>query len=121
MIVLVMTMIAPSTTIGFITLTAKAQQKNQVTLTAMLPDNSGGNPTEDQKERLFQPAIQELRTRHPELDIKINYVRAPYNQTREMMLSAFARDGEEYLIGINQTLLAVSIKVECMPFGPGLI
>ena len=53
----------------------------------MLPDNSG-NPTEDQKERLFQPAILELRTRHSEIDIKVNYVQAPYNQTRAMMLHA---------------------------------
>jgi multiple sugar transport system substrate-binding protein len=102
MIALAMTMMVFTTATGFTNLTALAQQKKQVTLTAMLPDNSGGNPTEDQKERLFQPAIQELRTRHPELDIKINYVRAPYNQTRAMMLSAFAHRTPVDLISIDQ-------------------
>jgi multiple sugar transport system substrate-binding protein len=92
--------ITPTT--GFITLTALAQQKKQVTLTAMLTDNSGGNPTEDQKERLFQPAVQELRTRHPEMDIKINYVQSPYNQTRAMMLSAFAHQTPVDIISIDQ-------------------
>ena len=67
MIALAMTMMVFTTATGFTNLTALAQQKKQVTLTAMLPDNSGGNPTEDQKERLFQPAMQELRTRHPNL------------------------------------------------------
>jgi len=102
MIALAMTMMVFPTTTGFTNLTALAQQKKQVTLTAMLPDNSGGNPTEDQKGRLFQPAIQELRTRHPELDIEINYVRAPYNQTRAMMLSAFAHRTPVDLISIDQ-------------------
>ena len=102
MIALAMTMMVFPTTTGFTNLTALAQQKKQVTLTAMLPDNSGGNPTEDQKERLFQPAIQELRTRHPELDIKINYVRDPYNQTRAMMLSAFAHRTPVDLISVDQ-------------------
>jgi hypothetical protein len=82
----------------------------------MLPDNSGGNPTEDQKERLFQPAIQELRTRHPELDIKINYVRAPYNQTRAMMLSAFANQTPVDLISIDQTGLENLLKEDIQLF-----
>ena len=47
MIALAMTMMVFPTATGFTNLTALAQQKKQVTLTAMLPDNSGGNPTED--------------------------------------------------------------------------
>ena len=78
--------IVTNPTSGSIILTAIAQQKKQVTLTAMLPDNSGGNPSEDQRERLFQPAMQELRARHPDIDVKINYVQSPYNQTRAQML-----------------------------------
>lgn len=77
-------------TSGFITLAALAQQEKQVTLTAMLTDNSGGNPSNDQRERLFQPAMQELRARHPDIDIKINYIQSPYNKTRADMLAAFA-------------------------------
>jgi multiple sugar transport system substrate-binding protein len=95
-------MIIVSPTSGFIPLTALSQQKKQVTLTAMLPDNSGGNPTENQKDRLFQPAIQELRTRHPEMDIKIKYVQSPYNQTRATMLSAFAHQTPVDIISIDQ-------------------
>ena len=116
MIALAMTMMVFTTATGFTNLTALAQQKKQVTLTAMLPDNSGGNPTEDQKERLFQPAIQELRTRHPELDIKINYVRAPYNQTRAMMLSAFANQTPVDLISIDQTGLENLLKEDIQLF-----
>src|SRR6266849_4566096 len=73
---------------GYITLPALAQQKKQVTLTAMVVDNSGGNPSEDQRARLFQPAFQELKARHPDMDININYVQSPYNQTRTHILNA---------------------------------
>ena len=102
-IMIAFALIITPTTTGFITLTALAQQKKQVTLTAMLTDNSGGNPSEDQKERLFQPAMRELRARHPEMDIKINYIQSPYNQTRARMLSAFVHHTPVDIISIDQT------------------
>jgi ABC-type glycerol-3-phosphate transport system substrate-binding protein len=94
-----------SPTTGFITLTALAQQKKEVTLTAMLTDNSGGNPSNDQRERLFQPAMQELRERHPDMDIKINYIQSPYNKTREQMLTAFADRTPVDIISLDQIWL----------------
>jgi multiple sugar transport system substrate-binding protein len=96
-------MVAASTT-GFITLTALAQKK-QVTLTAMVTDNSGGNPSNDQRERLFQPAIKELRARHPDMDIKINYMQTPYNQTEAHMLAALAHRTPVDIISIDQIWL----------------
>jgi len=48
---LVLGMVVTHTT-GFITLPALAQQK-KITLTAIVVDNSGGNPSEDQRARLF--------------------------------------------------------------------
>jgi multiple sugar transport system substrate-binding protein len=88
-------------TTGFITLPALAQQK-KVTLTAMVVDNSGGNPSEDQRARLFQPALQELRARHPDMEININYVQSPYNQTRTHILSALGNQTPVDIISLDQ-------------------
>lgn len=102
-VLLVITLgIVTNPTSSSVILTAIAQQKKQVTLVAMLPDNSGGNPSEDQRERLFQPAMQELRAKHPDIDIKINFVQSPYNQTRAQMLAAFAHKTPVDMISIDQ-------------------
>jgi hypothetical protein len=52
--------------------TSIGSRKNQVTLTAIVVDNLGGNPLRDQRVHLFQPALQELRAIHPDMDININ-------------------------------------------------
>ncbi|MGA8404161.1 MAG: hypothetical protein WB664_05020, partial [Nitrososphaeraceae archaeon] len=44
-------------------------QKRQITLTAMLEDQ--GDPT--RWNSLIIPALKELRTRHPDKDIQLNY------------------------------------------------
>ena len=87
---------------GFIALPALVQQKKQVTLTAMVVDNSGGNPSEDQRARLFQPALQELKARHPDMDININYVQSPYNQTRTHILNALGNQTPVDIISLDQ-------------------
>jgi ABC-type glycerol-3-phosphate transport system substrate-binding protein len=68
----------------------------------MVVDNSGGNPSEDQRARLFQPALQELKTRHPALDININYVQSPYNQTRTHILNALGNQTPVDIISLDQ-------------------
>src|SRR5690242_2781209 len=45
------------------------QKKQQVTLTAILEDQ--GDPV--RWKSLVQPSLQELRVRHPDIDIHINY------------------------------------------------
>jgi hypothetical protein len=52
-----------------------AAQKRQVTLTAILDDQ--GDPQRAMK-MWFQPALTELRARHPDIDIKLDYRPIPY-------------------------------------------
>jgi hypothetical protein len=47
-----------------------SQQKQQVTLTAMLDDQ--GDPPRLLR-MLFEPALKELQAKHPDLDIKLDY------------------------------------------------
>lgn len=68
----------------------------------MVVDNSGGNPSEDQRARLFQPALQELKARHPDMDININYVQSPYNQTRTHILNALGNQTPVDIISLDQ-------------------
>ena len=56
-------------------LLSNALEKKQVTLTAMLDDQ--GDPPR-LLNMLFDPALEELRSRHPNLDIKLDYRPIPY-------------------------------------------
>ena len=64
-----------------------AQQKRQVTLTAVLDDQ--GEPSR-LLNMLFNPALQELRTRHPDLDIKLDYRPIPYINLHNQFSKAMA-------------------------------
>jgi multiple sugar transport system substrate-binding protein len=77
------------------------QQKQQVTLTAML--TSLGNPTVWNS--LFQSALSELRTRHPDMDIKLNYKAFPYNQTRSQLLETLGNKTPVDLVSVDQIWL----------------
>ena len=80
---------------------APLAQKKQVTLTAILEDQ--GDP--GRWKFLFQPAMQELRARHPAMDIQLNYTTHPYNQTRMHMLTALANQTPIDLISVDQIWL----------------
>ena len=56
-----------------------AAQKRQVTLTTILDDQ--GDPPRALK-MFYQPALQDLRARHPDLDIKLDYRPIPYLNLR---------------------------------------
>jgi multiple sugar transport system substrate-binding protein len=58
-------------------------QKQQVTLTAVLDDQ--GDPPRLLK-ILFEPALKELRARHPDLDIKLDYRPIPYTELHSKFL-----------------------------------
>jgi multiple sugar transport system substrate-binding protein len=77
------------------------QNKQQVTLTAMLTDL--GNPTAWNS--LFQSALSELRTRHPDMDINLNYKVFPYNQTRSQLLEALGNKTPVDLVSVDQIWL----------------
>ena len=60
---------------------ATGEPKEQVTLRAVLTDLAGQD-----WQVLFQPSLEELRKRHPDLDIHLNYTMFPYNITRISLL-----------------------------------
>ena len=64
------------------------QKKKQVTLTAILNDLG----QRGRWDLLFQAALEELRVKHPDMNIKIKYLEYPYEQeqTRTHILSALA-------------------------------
>jgi len=77
------------------------QQKRQVVITAMLDDL--GNVIK--WDTLLQPAIQELKARHPDPNIQINYTTTPYNKTRTHLLDALGNKSAIDLISVDQIWL----------------
>jgi multiple sugar transport system substrate-binding protein len=73
-------------------------KKEQVTLSAILEDQ--GDP--DRWKALIQPAIEEMRSEHPDLDIKINYSAYPYDQAKKRMLDAISNQTHVDLISLDQ-------------------
>jgi multiple sugar transport system substrate-binding protein len=78
-----------------------SQQKEQMTLTAILEDQ--GDP--ERWSPLLQQSIQELNAKHPELDININYTTYPYDKTREQLLKAMSDKVPVDLITVDQIWL----------------
>jgi multiple sugar transport system substrate-binding protein len=66
-----------------------SQQKQQVTLTAMLDDQ--GDPPRLLR-MLFEPALKELQVKHPELEIKLDYRPVPYIELRPKFFEAMANN-----------------------------
>ena len=79
---------------------AKAQ-KQRVTISAMLEDQ--GDPR--RWNSLFQPALQELRAKHPDLEILLNATKLPYSQVRPHMLAALETKTPIDLISLDQIWL----------------
>ncbi len=75
--------------------------QNQITLSAILEDQ--GDP--ERWKSLIVPAIEELRHRHPNLDIQMNYTTYPYNDMREKLLSAADNHTNIDLISVDQIWL----------------
>ncbi|MGC2598274.1 MAG: extracellular solute-binding protein [Nitrososphaeraceae archaeon] len=76
-------------------------QKQKVTITAILEDQ--GDPR--RWNALFQPALQELRARHPEKEILLNTTMLPYSQARSHMLGALSAKSPVDLISLDQIWL----------------
>jgi multiple sugar transport system substrate-binding protein len=93
---LILSILPPSA--GPSTALVLTQHKRQVTITAML-DNLGNVIKWDS---LLLPAIQELKARHPDLNIQINYTTTPYNQTRTHLLNALGNKSAIDLISVDQ-------------------
>ncbi|MGA7899209.1 MAG: extracellular solute-binding protein [Nitrososphaeraceae archaeon] len=80
---------------------AVAQNKKQVVITAMLDDLGNVIKWDD----LLRPAVQELKFRHPDLDIQINYTTTPYNQTRSHLLNSLENNSAIDLVSVDQIWL----------------
>jgi multiple sugar transport system substrate-binding protein len=79
----------------------RSSAQKQVTLSAILEDQ--GDP--ERWKSLIVPAIKELRHRHPNLDIQMNYTTYPYNDMREKLLSAAENHTNIDLISVDQIWL----------------
>ena len=77
------------------------EKNNQVMLRAILTDL--GDPNRWQT--LLQPALEELRKRHPDLDIQLNYTTFPYNMTRAALLESLSNKTAIDLISVDQIWL----------------
>jgi multiple sugar transport system substrate-binding protein len=82
---------------NFTTLSAQ----KQVVLSGILEDQ--GDP--ERWKSLILPAIKELKHRHPDLDIQINYTTYPYNEMREKLISAAKKHTVVDLISVDQIWL----------------
>ena len=76
-----------------------AQNKQQINLTGLFVD------PEDRWKTLIPSALNELRTRHPNLDIQINYTVYPYNDARSQMLKSMTNRTPIDLISLDQIWL----------------
>ena len=74
---------------------AAAQTTEKVTLTAILAEPKG------RWDMLVEDALQELRARHPDKDIQIDYRVLPYDETRKQILTAMAGRTEIDLISVD--------------------
>lgn len=76
-------------------------KKQQITLTAILEDQ--GDPT--RWKSLLQPALQELKARHPDINIVLNYTTYPSAQTRTHILASLTNQTPVDLISVDQIWL----------------
>ena len=81
--------------------TKLSAQKQEVMLSALLEDQ--GDP--ERWKSLILPSVEELRHRHPDLSIQLNYTTYPYNEMREKLLSAAENQTEIDLITLDQIWL----------------
>ena len=77
------------------------EKNNQVMLRAILTDLGDHN----RWQTLLQPALEELRKRHPDLDIQLNYATFPYNMTRAALLESLSNKTAIDLISVDQIWL----------------
>ena len=75
--------------------------QKEITLRALL-DNLADPGRWDS---LIQPALQELRARHPDENINIKYEEFPYNQTRNSILTAMSNQTPIDLVSVDQIWL----------------
>jgi multiple sugar transport system substrate-binding protein len=86
---------------------SSAQQKKHVTLTAMLDDQ--GDPPR-LLNMLFQPTLQELRARHPDIDIQLDYRPIPYLNLHTEFLKTMANQTSVDIMSVDQIWLGEFVE-----------
>jgi multiple sugar transport system substrate-binding protein len=82
-----------------------AQEGNkQIILNAML-DNLGQIEKKERWQLLFNDALSELETRHPGIEIEMNYTEFPGNVSRSRILSALENKSSIDIISVDQIWL----------------
>jgi multiple sugar transport system substrate-binding protein len=76
-------------------------EKNNVTLVGLF-DNLGGSGDWNQ---LFQPALDELNRRHPDMNIRVQYTEFPYEETRIQLLDRLSNGNSIDLVSVDQIWL----------------
>ena len=74
---------------------ASAQQKKQITLTAVLAE------PKNRWDVLLKSALEKLKERHPDVDIQIKPVVLPYNSTRTQILTLTANQTPIDIISVG--------------------
>src|SRR5262245_6377814 len=77
------------------------ESREQVTLVAILEDQ--GDPK--RWDTLIEPALDKLKTRHPELNIQINYTAYPYDLAKKQMINEISNQTHVDLISLDQIWL----------------
>jgi multiple sugar transport system substrate-binding protein len=86
------------------TLSFAQEEKKRVVLTAML-DEIGQIGKKERWQQFFGNALNELKTRHPELDIRIKFIEFPGNESRLRILSALTNKSSVDIISVDQIWL----------------
>jgi multiple sugar transport system substrate-binding protein len=76
-------------------------QKKQVILKALFEDQ--GDPS--RWDTLLNPALEELRKRHPDLHLELDYIPFPYNEARVQMLRSLSNQTPVDLVSLDQIWL----------------
>jgi len=97
-VIIILLTITTSNSLSYSDASSLNNKKEQITLLAILEDQ--GDP--ERWKALIQPALEEMRSKHPDLDIKINYTTYPYHQAKIQMLNAISNQTHVDLISLDQ-------------------
>jgi multiple sugar transport system substrate-binding protein len=86
------------------TLSFAQEEKKRIVLTAML-DEIGQIGKKERWQQFFGNALNELKIRHPELDIRIKFIEFPGNESRLRILSALTNKSSVDIISVDQIWL----------------
>lgn len=104
--IIVVTILATTIILGTVSLSfdtpsvlAQQQKKQQVTLRAIL------SAPRDRWDILLNDALHQLRLKHPEMNIELNYTVFPYNVTRAEILKTLGNKTSIDLVSVDQIWL----------------